>query len=37
MTASLIFRSDILASEALSIMNNKSITILPVNDHMVKV
>lgn len=34
MTASPIFvRSDILASEALSIMNNKSITILPVNDH----
>ena len=34
MTTSLIFvRSDILASEALSIMNNKSITILPVNDH----
>ncbi|MBN8523650.1 MAG: KpsF/GutQ family sugar-phosphate isomerase [Rickettsiaceae bacterium] len=34
MTVSPIFvRSDILASEALSIMNNKSITILPVNDH----
>lgn len=34
MTTSPIFvRSDILASEALSIMNNKSITILPVNKH----
>jgi len=38
MTTSLIFvRSDILASEALSVMNNKSITILPVNDHDDKV
>jgi len=38
MTASPIFvRSDILASEALSVMNNKSITILPVNDHDDKV
>ncbi|MBM3467311.1 MAG: KpsF/GutQ family sugar-phosphate isomerase [Alphaproteobacteria bacterium] len=38
MTTSLIFvRSDILASEALSVMNNKSITILPVNDYDDKV